>query len=87
MEIKVTQKHINNGKQGNTKTCAIALALSEEFPGADVSVSPSEIKVAKENGFSFSFTWTDIPKKIESFIYRFDKDRKKAKPFSFKLPF
>ena len=88
MEIKVTQKHINKGRRGDVNTCAIALALAEQF-GADaddVSVDPNEIKVSKKNGFSFSFEWTKIPARIQNFISKFDHDKASVKPFSFKLP-
>lgn len=103
MQIKVMQKHIDKGKQNTTNTCAIALALVDEFGlnlqevkdaheyDADkdyVSVSEDTIMVRKTNGFSFTFKWTEkIPAAIKRFIDKFDDNKKSVKPFVFKLPF
>lgn len=103
IEVRVLQRHIDEAEQSSTSTCAIAVALSEQF-GLDmrqvrenkydedeeadyVSVDGEEIKVRKTNGFSFLFEWSKIPKKAMDFISKFDDDKKKVKPFTFRLPF
>lgn len=102
LEIEVQKKHITKGEEGETNTCAIALALVDHF-GLDldeveqderydttkdyVHVDSEYIEVRKTNGFSLNFTWSDVPRAIVNFISKFDDDKKKVKPFSFKLPF
>lgn len=95
--------HIKKGRDGETNTCAIALALTEQFgldakqvrankDGYDeyadyVYVTEDKIEIRKTNGFSFKLIWSKLPQSVGRFINVFDEDKKKAKPFAFHLPF
>lgn len=103
LEVNVTQKDINKADPGETNTCAIAMALIDEFgldreqvfankygedKNADyVSVDSDGIEVRKRNGFNFDLSWKTVPSIAVKFIKKFDEDKSNVKPFSFKLPF
>lgn len=66
MRVKVLQHHIDQGKRGKVSSCAIALALQEQFPeAADIRVGQFGMVV---NDYSWSFSReSGIPDFIRSF--------------------
>lgn len=66
MNIKVTQKHIDEGLRWNCSYCPIALAIKELLKVAVVSVN------ARTVYFPFDIKSEKLPLNISTFIKRFD---------------
>ena len=88
--IDVKRKDINNGKCGDPRFCAVALAFDRRFgkrkdyAGVEVSEHSVELWLYPDDPITVA-----LPKKTTNFIYDFDDNgkrieaRKKMKPFSF----
>lgn len=74
MEVKVTQEHIDKGKQGSSIKCPIAIALEEM--GHIACVSRLSVLVMNRNFY--------LPFIASEFVKDFDAGRP-VKPFSFVL--
>lgn len=74
MIVKVTRKHIKNGKRGSMKSCPIALAL--------IGMSFKDCKVDSAD-WCFRDNSATLPKQAQEFIDKFD-DKEPVKPFSFR---
>lgn len=78
--IKVTEKHIENGKPMGTRDCPVALALTDALGNLDVNVGyndfyygdPEDRKLAK------------LPEAAQSFIHRHTNHRD-GQPFEFEI--
>lgn len=94
-KIKIERKHIEQGTPGNTRQCAIALALKEFLAGQE------EINGLRLTGVVDSFTGFEIREEgkhgghvmfihspgVKSFIERFDRelDRREPKEVRFRI--
>jgi hypothetical protein len=75
LKVKVTQKHINNGKPRKAAFCPIALALKESgYKGVDVG-DIINVKFGKFKPVYYN-------KRAEEFVSKFD-DYQTVKPFEF----
>lgn len=77
IKIIVSQQDIDSGHQGIGHGCAIARALRRQLATTDVVVPGTLIRV---DGKTYK-----LPKKGRQFVATFDKNKAKAKPFSFML--
>lgn len=78
VKIEVTENDIKRGKQGDGKSCAIALATKRVLGDhPDVDDGGISVHVA---GYDHLY---NIPDKATKFINKFDDDKKRVKPFSF----
>ena len=74
MIVKVTRKHIEDGKRGSITSCPIALALKGmSFKGCEVH----------EEDWYFADEIAPLPKEAREFILKFD-DKEPVWPFSFR---
>jgi hypothetical protein len=80
--ITVTESHIKRGKIQDSNSCPVALALRSKKYRA-VNVDDDSINFVNRSGRDVEL---DTPKKVSTFIERFDSG-KKVKPFSFKLSY
>tara|TARA_Y100000593_G_C4160214_1_gene261638 strand:+ start:162 stop:458 length:297 start_codon:yes stop_codon:yes gene_type:complete len=82
--IHVTQEDIHNGECGNSKYCAVALALAHEIEDSNfVRVDSSEGIIIKLNNEVYDvYINPDHESELHDFIRDFD-DGKKVKPMSF----
>jgi len=85
MLIRVTVKHIRQGRARDCERCPIALAALEAGLGGRVETSAKTIcwwtdKVRDGNKQSAS-----LPRSARRFVQTFDWRRERAKPFNFKL--
>ena len=79
MIIKVTKKHIKEGKCGSYRNCPIALALkSKGF--TRVYVDGGDVRAHNSAGFIDA----NLPIRAMKFIVKFDSGRP-VKPFSFRI--
>lgn len=79
--LNVTQDHINRGKRQDCSACPIALALMDQFPGAEVEVSGVGILIKKRlKDYKKYWSNPETAKFISTFDYGFP-----VKPFSCKL--
>jgi len=69
--IKVTQKHIDEGAQDNAEDCALALASREHFEGLGFEVDSVEVD-GNNLSMSLSCNFT-LPKTATAFISKFDE--------------
>lgn len=78
--VRITRKHIRNGKQASGDSCPIALALRE--------MCKPNVKISVDYIFKI---WDDIlyefvgPNVAFEFIQQFDKKKSSVKPISFEL--
>jgi hypothetical protein len=80
MKVRVLQKHIKAGKQGDANWCPIALALKEATGCAKVSVSGhDEISVGAVKFIT--------SRSADRFINRFDDDAESVKPVTLDFKF
>ena len=77
MKVKVLQHHIEQGQPGKSMSCAIALALLEQFPEA-------EIFVRLDRAFIDSIAWLYSGDAPEQFIKSFDAGLP-VSPFEFEM--
>lgn len=82
MLIHVKTKHIRQGKQANCFTCPVALAL-KEATGYAASVDFHKLKFYNHRYETVAMIVT--PKVVAKWIAAFDKLKKNAKPFRFRL--
>lgn len=75
MRVKVTQKHIKNGKNGDREFCPIALALMDKGSQCVTVLHKS----CYLNGHSYR-----LPIVAREFILKFDRDQK-VEPFEFNI--
>lgn len=81
MEIEVTKDHIKYGEAKFCDSCAIALAVQEHFPNAEIEVQGcDEINIDKVR---YEASENDKPK-VRSFIHYFDSEMK-VEPIKFNL--
>lgn len=94
MIVKVTAKHIKNGKRCLPDECPIALAIKaagrENKSRFELSVSSDSVRIAFKikRDRTPIVEYIDLPRSVQKFIERFDdKDYKGKgiKPFTFKL--
>lgn len=97
MKIKVEQRHIDNGVKLDCKRCAVALAVSDTFPGWDVYANVDEIfleRIVRVVDESDEFQRVDheartfnTPHEVADFIRKFDEPIQQVglKPFEFEL--
>lgn len=78
MTIKVTKKHIREGKRGFCRQCPVALALmnATNYKRVFVSSYSWQLGSGKQSG--------TLPQRAQNFIEDFDGG-KNVKPFSFDL--
>ena len=74
MIVKVTRKHIKNGKRGSETSYPIALALR------GMSFKDCEVNV---HDWYFKDKVVELPKEARAFIKKFD-DKEPVEPFSFR---
>ncbi len=79
VEVKVTQEHIDKGKQEDGDCCPIALAFKAlGFDGVSVD---DETCVAHRGSFLYVF---DLPSEARNFMWDFDMwDNLPVRPFTF----
>ena len=75
--IRVTAEHIAQGWRGSACNCPIALALKDEWPGAEVEVSGPDIEVSADRLWLAQCDDTAM-----DFIVRFDAGAD-VQPFEF----
>lgn len=81
--IEVTEGDIRRGKCGDTKKCAVALALKRVCkPKVGVDVDSSDITLTLGEDDIYLIT----PARVDKFINKFDADKKSCRPFTFRLP-
>ena len=73
MKLKITKKHIKEGKKKNYLSCPIAVALQERFANI-VRVLGTECGIG--------MYWYPLPLEAQNFIKKFDAG-KKVVPFNF----
>ena len=77
--VRVTRKHIKEGKRGDALSCPIALALQ------DAGVSDPLVGSDQFDGYrSKRFVSGCLTRRAQTFIERFD-DKKPVKPATFRL--
>ncbi len=83
MLVKVTQKHIDEGKRADCYTCPIALAILDIDPKpVNVQVKYSYVMIyIEKNG---KYKQYELPWEAREFISKFDNG-KKVEPFEFEL--
>lgn len=96
-KIKITQKHIDKGEQGNWESCPIALAITEYLKdlgyevdrisvGSEIIFEASNFKEKKGLSESCNISGNfPANKRVDWFIDRFDSG-KPVKPFELSLP-
>jgi len=82
MKIKVTQRHIDEGRPYAAAACALALAVQEAVPMATALTVGTG-----SGGFSFEGRYNRfaLPSEAQNFLSTFEQDKTKAKPFSFEI--
>ncbi len=80
LKIKVTAKDIENGKRNDGARCPIARAARRVLKKV-ASVDGTVIEFKYDGN---DYTDSILPKAASNFIARFD-DKKKVKPFTFKV--
>ena len=89
--INVTWDHIIRGDKENPESCAIALAIND-LVGHTKSTPVFERLCVDYNRLVYRLLGDDVtesirlPEEATEFIYNFDRNKTKVKPFSFKLP-
>lgn len=78
LKIEVTQDDIDRGICQSPTRCAVARAIRRITGKRYVEVNADQTLVGQDFN-------TELPKKAQDFIHRFDEDKKKVKPFSFVL--
>lgn len=76
--IEVTQKHIDEGIPASHDRCAVALSLSDAFPGKKIVSAFSCVLVGELNYI--------YPPEVTQFINAFDEEDDELEPFFFTLP-
>lgn len=87
VEVHVTRDMIHWAMQQTSTQCAIALAVRDADPDGDwvmPDVRQGRIAVS-DRRTGQRLVWTDVPKKIQTWIDQFDRDPSKVKPFTFTL--
>ena len=79
MFVKLTQKHIDAGERGKSKTCPVALAIQE-------TIHHPVIVVGAAFSLKGSLRVWCLPHKVIKFIQDFDDGYVKVQPMHFKLP-
>ncbi len=80
MTVRVTKKDIKYGRQEDTQSCAIALALKDKG-FTKVNVNGDTVCVAKKGKVGVY----NVPARANTFIDNFDYDKKAVKPRTFKF--
>ena len=73
MKIKVRKTHIKRGTQKDACSCPVALALKESLGLTDVRVNVDDVKIGRIR--------LDLPSDAQTFIAKFDRDKKSVQPF------
>jgi hypothetical protein len=88
MKVKVTADHISMGTPVDSSSCAIALALNEQF-GDAISDWTVESFTAEQYDHSLGYRRLayqyKLPPEAVDFVERFDADPKSVDPFEFDL--
>lgn len=84
MKIKVKPDHIRHGVPRSSHCCPIACALKEQLHRNDIAVLPNKIQIGDFGNFGNRLTEYRLPKKVQTFIRRFDK-YEAVGPFDFEL--
>lgn len=80
IKIEVKEKHIRNGKEGDTASCPIALAcIDAGFIEPDISANRMTV-TCQTSGKEYRIN--PVPKKATNFVEAFD-DERTVHPFSF----
>lgn len=87
IEVRVTRDMIHWALRQTSTQCAAALAIRDADPdGEYVFPHVDQEKISfTDRRTEQRYTWTDVPKKLASWIDQFDRDPSKCRPFSFTL--
>ena len=78
MLVPVTQKHIDNGRPGDSQLCMVAKAIRAKMKKkADIQVCDSEIEISSNLYYN--------TQALSYKIVAFDRNPKRVKPFTLKL--
>lgn len=83
--IKVTEKHIRKGQQGNAAKCPVALAVNERYPGLIAHVGTKYVRLVT---FEDCETYSKLPRSARRFVRAFDRYPQTSsliRPFNFFL--
>lgn len=80
--VKVKDEHIEQGKPGDCWRCAAAMALQAATKDDHANVYRHDYELMIEvHGMSIP-----APVGLRDFVWNFDHEREKAKPFEFEIP-
>lgn len=86
LNLRINNKHINEGLQGEPTGCAIAQALKDRVRNIlDVAVFPSHFYVSVVNNKKVKYYKGNLPKAASYFIKKFDNNKELVLPFSLTL--
>jgi hypothetical protein len=81
--INVTAEHIAKGVPGSCTRCAVALAISDAFPGTDIWVYGDTFDLTFED---FGPNFVNLPAGVDDLIHALD-DRVPVEPFTFTVDY
>ena len=86
LNLHISDRHINEGLQGEPTGCAIAQALKDKVKNiVDVGVFPQHFYVSIKQNRKVNYYKGKLPSKASEFIKKFDRNKELVMPFNLTL--